>query len=54
MGCQYKIANQIVEAGGDYLFSLKGNQETLCDDVEEYFNIKAEYSQTAQETDVVR
>jgi predicted transposase YbfD/YdcC len=37
MGCQYKIANQIVEAGGDYLFSLKGNQETLCDDVEEYF-----------------
>lgn len=36
MGCQYKIANQIVEGGGDYLFSLKGNQETLHDDVKEY------------------
>jgi predicted transposase YbfD/YdcC len=36
MGCQYKIADQIREAGADYLFSLKGNQETLRDDVEEY------------------
>jgi predicted transposase YbfD/YdcC len=37
MGCQYKIANQIVEAQADYLFSLKENQETLHDDVQEYF-----------------
>jgi predicted transposase YbfD/YdcC len=37
MGCQYKIADQIVEGGGDFLFSLKGNQETLHDDVAEYF-----------------
>jgi predicted transposase YbfD/YdcC len=41
-GCQYKIANQIVAGGGDFLFSLKGNlgiyaAETLRDDVEEYF-----------------
>jgi predicted transposase YbfD/YdcC len=36
MGCQYKIADQIGAGGGDYLFSLKGNQETLHDDVEEY------------------
>ncbi|MDR3341869.1 MAG: ISAs1 family transposase [Treponema sp.] len=36
MGCQYKIADQIVKGGGDYVFSLKGNQETLHDDVEEY------------------
>jgi predicted transposase YbfD/YdcC len=36
MGCQYKIAEQIVKGGGDFLFSLKGNQETLRDDVEEY------------------
>jgi predicted transposase YbfD/YdcC len=36
MGCQYKIVDQIREAGADYLFSLKGNQETLRDDVEEY------------------
>jgi predicted transposase YbfD/YdcC len=33
MGCQYKIAEQIVEAGGDYLFSLKENQGTLHGDV---------------------
>jgi predicted transposase YbfD/YdcC len=37
MGCQYKIADQIVGAGGDYLFSLKGNQERLEEDVELYF-----------------
>jgi len=37
MGCQYSIANQIVEKGGDYIFSLKGNQGTLSDDVELYF-----------------
>ncbi|MDR3342779.1 MAG: ISAs1 family transposase, partial [Treponema sp.] len=36
MGCQYKIADQIGAGGGDYLFSLKGNQEILHDDVEEY------------------
>jgi predicted transposase YbfD/YdcC len=37
MGCQYKIANQIVSAGADYVFSLKENQETLYDDVKTYF-----------------
>jgi predicted transposase YbfD/YdcC len=37
MGCQYKIAGQIVKAGGDYLFSLKGNQGTLEEDGEWYF-----------------
>jgi predicted transposase YbfD/YdcC len=36
MGCQYKIANQIVKGGGDYLFSLKGNQTELHNDVELY------------------
>jgi predicted transposase YbfD/YdcC len=38
MGCQYKIANQIVEAGADYVLSLKENQETLYDDVKTYFD----------------
>lgn len=33
MGCQKSIAKQIVEAGGDYVFSLKGNQSTLNTDV---------------------
>lgn len=37
MGCQYAIANQIVAARADYVFALKGNQETLCQDVTEYF-----------------
>jgi predicted transposase YbfD/YdcC len=38
MGCQYEIANQIVKGKADYLFSLKGNQETLHEDVAEYYS----------------
>jgi predicted transposase YbfD/YdcC len=38
MGCQYEIANKIVKGKADYLFSLKGNQETLHDDVAEYYS----------------
>jgi predicted transposase YbfD/YdcC len=37
MGCQTKIAEQISEQGGDYVLSLKGNQETLAAEVEEAF-----------------
>ena len=37
MGCQYKIADQIVNEGGDYIFSLKGNQETIHKEVQEIF-----------------
>ncbi|MDR1148682.1 MAG: ISAs1 family transposase, partial [Spirochaetaceae bacterium] len=37
MGCQYKIADQIVAAGADYLFALKENQKTLYEDVKTYF-----------------
>jgi len=37
MGCQKAIAKQIVEAGGDYVLALKGNQETLSRKVEETF-----------------
>jgi predicted transposase YbfD/YdcC len=37
MGCQYKIAQQIVEKKADYLFSLKENQMSLYQDVSEYF-----------------
>lgn len=33
MGCQKEIARKIVEKGGDYLFSLKGNQSTMHDEV---------------------
>lgn len=37
MGCQYEIADKIVKKKADYLFSLKGNQGNLHEDVEEYF-----------------
>lgn len=37
MGCQTKIAEQIIEQGGDYVLALKGNQETLAAEVEEAF-----------------
>lgn len=38
MGCQYAIANKIVSKEGDYIFSLKGNQGSLLDDVILCFN----------------
>ena len=38
MGCQYAIANKIVSKEGDYIFSLKGNQGKLHEDVKFYFN----------------
>jgi len=37
MGCQKKIAKTIIDKEGDYLFSLKGNQGSLHDDVKLYF-----------------
>jgi predicted transposase YbfD/YdcC len=37
IGCQTDIAKKIFDLGGDYLFSLKGNQGTLKDDVEHFF-----------------
>jgi len=37
MGCQKKIAERIIEQEADYVFSLKGNQETFHEDVKLYF-----------------
>jgi predicted transposase YbfD/YdcC len=37
MGCQVGIANRIVGYGADFLLALKGNQETLETEVEDYF-----------------
>lgn len=37
MGCQTKIAAQIVDQGGDYVLGLKGNQSTLHEEVKEFF-----------------
>ena len=40
MGCQYAIADKIIAKEGDYIFSLKGNQGNLSEDVDFYFNSK--------------
>ena len=37
MGCQKEIAKTIINKGADYVFGLKGNHETLHDDVKFYF-----------------
>ena len=37
MGCQHKIAEQIISQKADYVFALKENQESLYQDVTEYF-----------------
>ncbi|CAK8723127.1 ISAs1 family transposase [Candidatus Electrothrix aarhusensis] len=37
MGCQKKIAEQIIDQGGDYVFGLKGNQGNLHKEVEHFF-----------------
>ena len=33
MGCQKEIARKVIDRGGDYIFSLKGNQSTMHDEV---------------------
>jgi predicted transposase YbfD/YdcC len=39
MGCQYEIADKIVKKEADYVFSLKGNQEILHEEVKEYWDM---------------
>jgi len=38
MGCQQKIAKQIVDQGGDYVLGLKGNQGATLTAVEQHFS----------------
>ena len=40
MGCQKKIAEEIVEKGADYVFSLKENHGNLFDDVKTFFEFE--------------
>ena len=47
MGCQVKIANHILQKNGEYIFSLKGNQSHLAEDVTSYF---ADHDRTKQLT----
>jgi predicted transposase YbfD/YdcC len=37
MGCQKEIARQVVEGGGDYVLTVKGNQGRLRDDIVDCF-----------------
>lgn len=39
MGCQHKIAEQIIQKGGDYVIALKGNQGQLSEEVKAWFHI---------------
>jgi len=41
MGCQTKIAKQIIEQGADYMLSLKGNQGSLHKDVKLFFEAES-------------
>ena len=40
MGTQRKIADKIVENGGDYILALKGNQKGLREEVESIFRVQ--------------
>ena len=42
MGCQFKIADQIIEKEADYLLALKGNQGEFFDDVKLYLDNQVE------------
>lgn len=48
MGCQFKIANQIVNAKADYVLALKGSQGECFDDVQFFLDtqIKAKFKNT--------
>jgi predicted transposase YbfD/YdcC len=38
MGCQKKIAKQIIDSGADYVLALKGNHETVHEEVKTYLD----------------
>jgi predicted transposase YbfD/YdcC len=45
MGCQKKIAKEIVEADADYVLALKGNQETVHAEVKSFLDATLEEKQ---------
>ncbi|RMD70502.1 ISAs1 family transposase [Cyanobacterium sp. Dongsha4] len=51
MGCQKNIAKNIIEKGGDYILSLKGNQGNLFEDVKQLFDwtLKNNYQEIIKE-----
>lgn len=53
MGCQTNIANKIIEKKADYVLALKGNQQSLADEVENYFNQAEEINFEGVECDAL-
>jgi len=51
MSCQRKIAQQVIDQGADYVLALKGNQETLHDDVRRFLDDPETALASASETD---
>lgn len=53
MGCQHKIAKEIIDKEADYLFSLKGNQSSLHEDVQTFFTSapKSAHFKAAEQAD---
>jgi predicted transposase YbfD/YdcC len=51
MSCQRKIAQQVIDQGANYVLALKGNQETLHDDVRRFLDDPETALATASETD---
>jgi predicted transposase YbfD/YdcC len=51
MSCQRKIAQQVVDQGGDYVLALKGNQGRLHDDVRRFLDDPETVLASATETD---
>jgi predicted transposase YbfD/YdcC len=45
MGCQKKIAKEIIEADADYVLALKGNQETVHAEVKSFLDATVEEKQ---------
>ena len=51
MICQRRIAQQVIDRGADYVLALKGNQETLRDDVRRFLDDPVVRPVSASETD---
>ena len=50
IGCQHDVAAQVLEAGGDYVLQVKGNQPTLLQELKDSFpNISKGYTVNKEE-----
>ena len=52
MGCQKKIAREIIEADADYVLALKGNQETVHQEVKSFLDATLVEAQAPRPTGV--